>query len=70
MQPSIPFPDQEDLSPQIPPTWAEASDVFHISERCGRLRMIAKSKRITGRPHSKLRQCFNCEDIIRAKRRG
>jgi hypothetical protein len=70
MQPSIPFPDQEDLSPQIPPTWAEASDVFHISERCGRLRMIPKSKRITGRPHSKLRQCFNCEDIIRAKRRG
>ena len=70
MQPSIPFPDQHDLTPEIPPTWAEGSGVFHISERCTRLRVIPKSERVTGKPHAKLRQCFNCEDIIRTKRRG
>jgi hypothetical protein len=70
MQPSLQFPNQSDLTPEIPPTWAENSDVFHTTERCGRLRVIPKNKRITGTPHSKLRQCFNCEDIIRTKRRG
>jgi hypothetical protein len=70
MQPTIPFPGSQELTPEIPPTWADGSKVFHISERCGRLRVIPKSKRITGKPLSSLRQCFNCEDIIRAKRRG
>ena len=70
MQPSIPFPDQQNLTPEIPPTWAEGSGVYHVCERCTRLRVIPKSKRLTGKPHSGLRQCFNCEDIIRAKRRG
>lgn len=70
MQPTIPFPDQDKLTPEIPPTWAEDSAVYHTSERCTRLRVIPKSKRITGKPNSKLRHCFNCEDIIRAKRRG
>ena len=70
MQPSIPFPDRQDLTPEIPPTWTEDSLVYHTSERCTRLRVIPKSKRITGKPHSALRHCFNCEDIIRAKRRG
>jgi hypothetical protein len=70
MQPSLEFPDQIDLTPEIPPTWAASSEVFHITERCGRLRAIPSSKRVTGKPDSKLRQCFNCVDIIRTKRRG
>jgi hypothetical protein len=70
VQPSIPFPDNDELTPEIPPTWTEGSEVFHITERCGRLRVIPKAKRVSGKPHSKLRQCFNCEDIIRTKRRG
>ena len=70
MQPSLAFPDQSDWTPEIPPTWAEGSDVFHITERCSRLRAIPRRHRLTGKPHSKLRQCFNCEDILRAKRRG
>ncbi len=70
MQPSLLFPDQPDLSPEIPPTWAEDSDVFHTSERCTRLQAIQRNKRLTGRPGSRLRLCFNCEDIVRAKRMG
>jgi hypothetical protein len=70
VQPSIPFADNDELTPEIPPTWTEGSAVFHITGRCGRLRVIPKSKRISGKPHGKLRQCFNCEDIIRTKRRG
>ena len=70
MQPSLSFPDAIDLTPEIPPTWAANSAVFHETERCGRLRAIPSSNRITGKPHSKQRQCFNCEDIIRTKRRG
>jgi hypothetical protein len=70
MQPSLHFPDEIHLTPEIPPTWAATSGVFHVTERCGRLRAIPGSKRITGTPHNKLRQCFNCEDIIRTRRRG
>jgi hypothetical protein len=70
MQPSLNFPDQVDLTPEIPPTWAANSDVYHVTERCGRLRAIPSSNRVTGEPPGKLRQCFNCEDIIRTKRRG
>jgi hypothetical protein len=70
MQPSLTFPDQSNWTPEIPPTWAEGSDVFHITDRCSRLRAIPKRNRITGKPHSNLHQCFNCEDILRTKRRG
>ncbi len=70
MQPSLLFPDQPDLSPEIPPTWAEDSDVYHTSERCNRLQAIQRNRRVTGRPGVKLRLCFNCEDIRRAKRGG
>jgi len=70
MQPSLQFPDQSELTPEIPPTWAANSDVFHTTERCSRLRAIPSRNRVTGKPHGQLRQCFNCEDIIRTKRRG
>jgi hypothetical protein len=70
MQPSLQFPDQPNLSPEIPPTWCENSDVFHTTEKCTRLQAIRKDQRITGEPGVRLRQCFNCEDIIRTKRAG
>jgi hypothetical protein len=70
MQPSLQFPDQNELTPEIPPTWAANSDVFHTTERCSRLRAIPSRNRVTGKPHGQLRQWFNCEDIIRTKRRG
>ena len=71
MQPSLSFPDQSDWTPEIPPTWADGSDVFHVTERCNRLRAIPKGKRLTSRiPPRALRQCFNCEDIMRAMRKG
>jgi len=67
------FPQQPDLTPEIPPTWCEGSDVFHTTEKCKRLQAIPRGRRITdhsGGPGHGLRQCFNCEDIIRAKRAG
>jgi hypothetical protein len=70
MQPSLQFPDQPNLSPEIPPTWCVNSDVFHTTEKCTRLQAIRKNQRITGKPGIRLRQCFNCEDIIRTKRAG
>jgi hypothetical protein len=73
MQPMLLFPEQPDLTPEIPPTWCEGSDVFHTTEKCNRLQTIPQNKRITymsGEAASGLRQCFNCEDIIRAKRAG
>jgi hypothetical protein len=70
MQPSLQFPDQPNLSPEIPPTWCENSDVFHTTEKCTRLQAIRKNQRISGKPGIRLRQCFNCEDIIRTKRAG
>ncbi len=72
-QPSLQFPDQPDLSPEIPPTWCEGSEVFHTTEKCTRLKAIPRNKRIrysTGKPAPGLRLCFNCEDIIRTKRAG
>jgi hypothetical protein len=62
------FPERPDLTPEIPPTWCDGSDVFHTTEKCSRLQTIHRNKRITGKPGYSLRQCFNCEDIIRAKR--
>jgi hypothetical protein len=62
------FPEQPDLTPEIPPTWSEGSDVFHITEKCSRLQAIHRKKRVTGKPNRSMRQCFNCEDIIRTKR--
>lgn len=63
------FPDQPDLTPEIPPTWCEGSEVFHTTEKCNRLQAIHRNKRITREtPFPGLRQCFNCEDIIRTKR--
>jgi hypothetical protein len=67
------FPEQPDLTPEIPPTWCEGSDVFHTIEKCMRLQAIPAAKRIrymTGKAAPGLRQCFNCEDIIRTKRTG
>jgi hypothetical protein len=67
------FPDQPTLTPEIPPTWREGSKVFHTTEKCNRLQSIPRNKRVTylsGSPAQGLRQCFNCEDIIRAKRLG
>jgi hypothetical protein len=70
MQPVIPFPDRE-LNPEIPPTWGEGSEVYHTTERCNRLRAVAPTRRRSSRlPPSSMRLCFNCEDIIRAMRRG
>jgi len=70
MQTSLQFPDQSELTPEIAPTWAANSDVFHTTERCSRLRAIPSRNRVMGKPNDRLRQCFNCEDIIRTKRRG
>jgi hypothetical protein len=70
VQPSLLFPTQPELTPEIPPTWAEASDVFHITERCSRLQAIRPNNRVTGRPGVAMRRCYNCEDIIRTKRAG
>jgi hypothetical protein len=70
MQSMLLFPEQPDLTPEIPPTWSEDADVFHITEKCNRLQAIHLRKRITGKPNRSMRQCFNCEDIIRAKRTG
>jgi hypothetical protein len=67
------FPEQPDLTPEIPPTWCEGSDVFHTTEKCTRLQAIPTVKRVrymSGKAADGLRQCFNCEDIIRAKRAG
>ncbi len=70
MQSTLLFPTQPDLTPEIPPTWAEGSDVFHITEKCNRLQAIHSNNRITGKPGIAMRQCFNCEDIVRTKRSG
>ena len=59
-----------DLTPEIPPTWCEGSEVFHTTEKCTRLKAIHRNKRIQGKPGVSMRQCFNCEDIIRTKRSG
>jgi len=70
VQSTLLFPTQPDLTPEIPPTWAEASDIFHITDKCSRLQAIHANNRITGKPGIAMRQCFNCEDIIRTKRSG
>ncbi len=70
MQPTLDFPDQPTLTPEIPPTWCEGGDVFHITDKCSRLKAIRRNRRITGKPGSAMRQCFNCEDIVRTKRSG
>ena len=70
MNSALLFPTQPELTPEIPPTWSEASDVFHVTEKCKRLKAIHPNNRITGRPGVAMRQCFTCEDIIRAKRSG
>jgi hypothetical protein len=71
---SIPlFADQPDLTPEIPPTWCEGSDVFHTIEKCSRLQAIPRDRRlrsVSGTSAAGLRHCFNCEDIIRTKRAG
>jgi hypothetical protein len=70
VQTGLLFPTQPDLTPEIPPTWCEGSEVFHTTEKCTRLQAIQRNKRVTGKPGVAMRQCFNCEDIIRAKRLG
>ncbi len=70
MQPRLEFPDHEELTPEIPPTWVEESDVFHTTEKCTRLQAIPRNRREQGRPGVKRRLCFNCEDILRTKRSG
>jgi hypothetical protein len=70
VQSTLLFPHQPDLTPEIPPTWAEGSDVFHITDKCNRLQSIHLNNRVTGKPGVAMRQCFNCEDIIRTKRSG
>ena len=70
MQARIEFGDAE-LTPEIAPTWGEGSDVYHVTEKCKRLQAVARVRRMTSRiPPSSLRLCFNCEDIMRAQRRG
>ena len=64
------FPTEPELTPEIPPTWCEGSEVYHITEKCSRLKAIQRNKRVSGKPGVAMRQCFNCEDIIRAKRLG
>lgn len=56
--------------PELPPTWTEDSLIFHTTEKCTRLQAIRKNRRISGRPGVAMRPCFNCEDILRAKRTG
>jgi hypothetical protein len=56
--------------PELPPTWSEGSLVFHTTQKCQRLQAIKRNKRITGKPGIAMRQCFNCEDIVRTKRSG
>ena len=70
VQTGLLFETHPDLTPEIPPTWCEGSEVFHTTEKCTRLQAIQRNKRITGKPSVAMRQCFNCEDIIRAKRLG
>ena len=64
------FPTEPELTPEIPPTWCEGSEVYHLTEKCSRLKAIQRNKRVSGKPGVAMRQCFNCEDIIRAKRLG
>jgi hypothetical protein len=54
----------------MPPTWAEDGRVYHVTPRCNLFQRIRKNRRISGTPNSTLRQCFNCEDIIRTTRAG
>jgi hypothetical protein len=70
MQSMLLFPEQPDLTPEIPPTRSGDGDVFHITEKCSRLQAIHAVNRVTGKPNRSMRQCFNCEDIIHAKRAG
>ncbi len=70
MEARIEFGDVE-LSPEIAPTWGEGSEVYHVTEKCTRLQAVARKNRMTSKyPPSSMRQCFNCEDILRAQRRG
>ncbi|MDE3104500.1 MAG: hypothetical protein KGK08_04930 [Acidobacteriota bacterium] len=72
-QPSLAFPDQPELTPEIPPTWCEGSDVYHTTEKCTRLQAIPRHRRVrylNGGHAPGQRLCFNCEDIIRTKRTG
>ena len=71
VQPTLLFPAQPELTPEIPPTWCEGSDVFHTIEKCNRLRAIPRNRRIKANKEPiGLRLCHNCEDIIRTKRSG
>jgi hypothetical protein len=71
VQPTLLFPSQPELTPEIPPTWCEGSDVYHTTEKCNRLQAIHRNRRIkANKPPVSLRPCFNCEDIIRTKRSG
>jgi hypothetical protein len=70
VQETLLFPSEPGLTPEIPPTWGIGSDVYHITEKCSRLQAIHPNNRETGKPGIAMRQCFNCEDIIRTKRSG
>jgi hypothetical protein len=70
VQPTLLFPAQSDLTPEIPPTWSEDSAIYHITAKCTRLQAIHRNNRLTGKPGAAMRPCFNCEDIIRTKRSG
>ena len=70
MQARLEFPGYAELTPEIPPTWSAESDVFHTTEKCTRLQAIPRNRREKGKPGKGRRLCFNCEDILRAKRSG
>jgi hypothetical protein len=70
VQPTLLFPTQPELTPEIPPTWSEDSGIYHTTEKCTRLQAIHRNRRLTGTPGIAMRHCFNCVDIIRTKRSG
>ena len=61
------FPGEDNT---LPPTWVDGAEVYHTVAQCSRLQEIRRHRRVTGKPGVKLRLCWNCEDILRAKRSG
>ena len=61
------FPEQDTT---LPPTWVDGAEVYHTVAQCSRLREIRRNRRLTGKPGVKMRLCWVCEDILRAKRSG
>jgi hypothetical protein len=53
----------------LPPTWSKDSRFYHTSEKCSRLKSIARSNRDDGKP-GRREHCAVCADIAATKRRG